>query len=69
MQSTSEAGEQLPIIDVGDTLPTLILKNEKNEDIQIADIASERGVVLFLVPKVDTRKDMPPRFSSPEVSC
>ncbi|KAF8235677.1 peroxiredoxin Q [Tricholoma matsutake] len=54
MQNTSEAGEKLPPVDIGDTLPTLTLKNEKNEDIQIADLASEKGVVLFLVPKADT---------------
>jgi hypothetical protein len=39
-----------------DSLPTLTLKNEKNEDILVADLASENGVVLFLVPKADTRK-------------
>jgi thioredoxin-dependent peroxiredoxin len=69
MQSTPESGETLPSIDIGDTLPTLTLKNEKNEDIQIADLASERGVVLFLVPKVDTRKDIPHFFPSPELQA
>jgi peroxiredoxin Q/BCP len=39
-------------------LPNLTLKDEKNEDIQIADLASEGGVVLFLVPKADTRKHL-----------
>lgn len=48
--------EKLSSVDIGDSLPTLTLKNEKNEDIQIADLASEKGVVLFLVPKADTRK-------------
>jgi peroxiredoxin Q/BCP len=54
----AEAGEaeKLASIDVGDSLPSLTLKDEKNEDIQIADLASEGGVVLFLVPKADTRK-------------
>jgi hypothetical protein len=32
----------------------LTLKNEKGEDIQVADLANEKGVVLFLVPKADT---------------
>jgi len=52
----AEAGEaeKLAPIDVGDSLPSLTLKDEKNEDIQIADLASEGGVVLFLVPKADT---------------
>jgi len=46
--------EKLAFIDIGDSLPTLTLKNEKDEDIQIAELASEKGVVLFLVPKADT---------------
>jgi len=41
-------------IDIGDVLPTVTLKNEKDEDIQVADLASEKGVVMFLVPKADT---------------
>jgi peroxiredoxin Q/BCP len=64
MQSTSETGEKLPSINVGDTLPTLTLKNEKNEDIQIVDLAVEKGVILFLIPKADTRKDLLPQFQS-----
>jgi peroxiredoxin Q/BCP len=58
MQTTPEYAENLSSIDIGDSLPTLTLENEKNEDIQIADLASENGVVLFLVPKADTRKDI-----------
>jgi len=53
-----EAGEKFPSINIGGSLPTLTLKNEKNKDIQIADLASEKGVVLFLVPKADTRKEI-----------
>ncbi|TFK18853.1 AhpC-TSA-domain-containing protein [Coprinopsis marcescibilis] len=41
-------------IDVGDSLPSLILKNEKGEDLQVADLAKEKGVIFFLVPKADT---------------
>lgn len=41
-------------IAIGDTLPSLVLKNEKGEDVQIADLAKDKGVVLFLVPKADT---------------
>lgn len=37
-------------------MPNLTLKNEKDEDIQVADIASEKGAVVFLVPKADTRE-------------
>ncbi|KAG9041792.1 hypothetical protein FS837_011735 [Tulasnella sp. UAMH 9824] len=41
-------------LQVGDTLPHLTLKNEKDEDVKIAELAKEKGVVLFLVPKADT---------------
>ncbi|RDB16409.1 hypothetical protein Hypma_002779 [Hypsizygus marmoreus] len=61
-KKSDEAGEssgdkeetKLASIDIGDVLPTLTLKNEKGEDVQIADLASEKGVILFLVPKADT---------------
>ena len=42
-------------IDIGDSLPELTLKNEKGEDVEISKLAAEKGVVLFLVPKADTR--------------
>ena len=43
-------------IDIGDTLPSLTLKNEKDEDIDVATLAADKGVIFFLVPKADTRK-------------
>ena len=43
-------------VDIGDVLPALTFKNEKGEDVQIADLAAESGVVIFPVPKADTRK-------------
>jgi peroxiredoxin Q/BCP len=43
-------------IDIGDILPSITLKNEKGEDIDTGSIAIEKGVVLFLVPKADTRR-------------
>lgn len=49
-----EEEESLQPIDIGGTLPTLTLKNEKDEDVQVADLAAQRGVVMFLVPKADT---------------
>ncbi|KAG2004868.1 hypothetical protein CC2G_003378 [Coprinopsis cinerea AmutBmut pab1-1] len=67
-----EAASLQPI-DIGDSLPSLVLKNEKGEDIQIADLAKEKGVVLFLVPRADTPgcttqacgfRDIYPDFSS-----
>jgi len=55
-ESTEEAGGSgaLSLIDIGGDLPDLTLKNEKGEDIQIANLAAEKGVILFLVPKADT---------------
>ncbi|KAF8129483.1 AhpC-TSA-domain-containing protein [Boletus edulis] len=41
-------------IDVGETLPSLVLKNEKGEDVDTPSLTAEKGVVLFLVPKADT---------------
>ena len=43
-------------IDIGDSLPSITLKNEKGEDVDIANLAAEKGVILFLVPKADTRQ-------------
>jgi hypothetical protein len=36
----------------------MTLKNEKDEDVDLSTLAVERGVVLFLVPKADTRKSL-----------
>ncbi|KAF7303919.1 AhpC-TSA-domain-containing protein [Mycena indigotica] len=41
-------------IDIGDSLPSLTLKNEKDEDVDVATLTAEKGLVLFLVPKADT---------------
>ncbi|TBU28471.1 AhpC-TSA-domain-containing protein [Dichomitus squalens] len=41
-------------IDIGDVLPSYTLKNEKDEDVDVATLAAEKGVVVFLVPKADT---------------
>jgi peroxiredoxin Q/BCP len=41
-------------ITVGSVLPDLILKNEKGDDIQIADLTKETGVIIFAIPKADT---------------
>lgn len=46
---------ELKPIDIGDNLPALSLKNEKGEDVEVAELAKEKGVILFLVPKADTR--------------
>ncbi|KAJ8514496.1 hypothetical protein ONZ45_g7985 [Pleurotus djamor] len=67
-------------IDIGDVLPSLILKTESGEDVDVATLASEKGLVFFLVPKADTPgcttqacgfRDIYPDFSSVnyEVYC
>ncbi|KAF8181407.1 thioredoxin-like protein [Mycena galopus ATCC 62051] len=45
---------KLTPIDIGDSLPTLTLKNEKDEDVEVASLTEDKGLVLFLVPKADT---------------
>ncbi|KZT35032.1 AhpC-TSA-domain-containing protein [Sistotremastrum suecicum HHB10207 ss-3] len=45
---------ELTPINIGDSLPDITLKNEKDEDIKIAELAAEKGVIFFLVPKADT---------------
>lgn len=42
-------------INIGDTLPSLTIKNEKGEDVDVSTLAAEKGVILFVVPKADTR--------------
>ncbi|KAJ7054275.1 AhpC-TSA-domain-containing protein [Mycena amicta] len=44
----------LASIDIGDSLPSLTLKNEKDEDVEISTLTADKGLVLFLVPKADT---------------
>ncbi|GJJ12823.1 hypothetical protein Clacol_007068 [Clathrus columnatus] len=41
-------------IGLGDSLPSITLKNEKDEDVDVAQLATEKGVVFFLIPKADT---------------
>lgn len=49
------AAPKLQPVNVGDVLPSYTLKNEQDEDVDIATLAAEKGVVFFLVPKADTR--------------
>lgn len=43
-------------INIGDPIPTVTLKNEKDEDVNVAQLTEEKGLILFLVPKADTRQ-------------
>jgi len=53
LEDTSVA--TLAPIDIGDVLPSVTLKNEKGEDVDVAGLAAEKGLVVFLIPKADTR--------------
>ncbi|KAG6815944.1 hypothetical protein H0H87_010051 [Tephrocybe sp. NHM501043] len=55
-EATLEEDEtsKLASVEIGDVLPAVTLKNEKGEDVDIAGLAAEKGVVFFLVPKADT---------------
>ena len=60
-EDDEEAAEEdtpaLASIDIGDSLPSLTLKNEKDEDVDVATLtADDKGLVLFLVPKANTRR-------------
>ncbi|CAK5276819.1 unnamed protein product [Mycena citricolor] len=46
--------KELAAIDIGDSLPSITLKNEKDEDLDVATLTADQGLVLFLVPKADT---------------
>ena len=55
VQSGTPETPALQHIDIGDVLPSYTLKNEKDEDVDVATLTAEKGVVIFLVPKADTR--------------
>ena len=53
MKKTDEEEEGLK---VGKPLPDLVLKNEQGEEVKVQSLSeNKKGVVLFLVPKADTR--------------
>ncbi|KAA1472652.1 peroxiredoxin Q [Dentipellis sp. KUC8613] len=41
-------------IDLGDSLPSVILKNEKGEDVDVSTLVATKGAIFFSIPKVDT---------------
>lgn len=54
-----------PGLELGATLPELTLKNQKDEDVEIAKLGTgedKKGVILFLVPKADTRTRYIPSY-------
>lgn len=58
--AVADKSDTIPTIDIGGVLPTLTLKNEKGEDVEVSSLAAEKGVVIFLIPKADTRESLPP---------
>ncbi|KAI5119413.1 hypothetical protein M0805_004900 [Coniferiporia weirii] len=55
VKSKKPVDESTEGLSIGDSLPDLVLKNEKDEDVNVQSIAADSaGVVLFLVPKADT---------------
>jgi peroxiredoxin Q/BCP len=54
VETTPAETPALAPINIGDTLPSYILKNEQGEDIDVAKLAEEKGVVIFSIPKADT---------------
>lgn len=46
---------EVQLINIGDSLPQMTLKNETGEDVEVSSLAAEKGVILFLIPKADTR--------------
>ena len=57
--SEGSSSADLAAIDIGGTLPSYTLKNEKDEDVDVSTLTAEKGLVLFLVPKADTREFVP----------
>ncbi|PPQ80134.1 hypothetical protein CVT25_001433 [Psilocybe cyanescens] len=54
-EGSNAAAESEPKqLEIGDSLPELTLQNEKGEDVKVAELGAEKGVILFLVPKADT---------------
>ncbi|KAG8979776.1 hypothetical protein FRB94_011520 [Tulasnella sp. JGI-2019a] len=52
--AAAEAEVEVGELQLGDSLPDWTFKNEKDEDVEIAKLAGEKGLVLFMVPKADT---------------
>lgn len=53
--SETPAVPVLAPIDIGDGLPSYILKNEQGDDVDVANLAEKNGIILFSIPKADTR--------------
>ena len=54
----NQAGSSTDVkeINLGDVLPELSLMNEKDQAVDVGKLAGEKGLVMFLVPKADTRE-------------
>ncbi|KAI0042770.1 AhpC-TSA-domain-containing protein [Auriscalpium vulgare] len=41
-------------IDIGDSLPSFVLKNEQGEEVDVSTLTAEKGAILFSIPRADT---------------
>ena len=55
---SGEEAKTIKPLEIGDPIPDVTLKNEEGEDVKVRELLSgeTKGLVLFLVPKADTRK-------------
>jgi len=53
-EASDGSAPSLSPVNIGDSLPSLVLKNEHDEDVDVSTLTAEKGVVIFLVPKADT---------------
>ena len=61
---SKKANESDEGLALGEPIPDLVVKSEKDEDVNVKNLAEgHAGVVIFLVPKADTRMYCLPRLS------
>lgn len=61
LKAKSDVPDVKPLA-IGDSLPDLTLKNEKGEEVNVQGLAAENGLILFLVPRADTRECLLPKI-------
>lgn len=58
-EEENELSDAPPLgLELGDLLPEMTVKNEKDEDVNVRELAA-KGLVMFVVPKANTRESMP----------
>jgi len=54
MEAEAEGSDAIKELQLGDVLPALALLNEKGQEVEVAKVAGDKGLVIFVVPKADT---------------